>query len=323
MSSLLTPDRLGQALQDGMLIAIPAPCGWMAMARAGERDRLLRLSGVDKNEISLTAGNVASLHEFLPPHGLRVQRLIARLLPGPVAIRLGASGPRIRLPAHPLWEPLAACRSPLLAVPLPNEGDEPASIQSIASRWSELIAVDDATPGKRCVEDARLTVEKGNVTIERSGSVAKAQLEEAIRLRLLCVCSGNTCRSPMLMTLLRAACARRGIEHLVVESAGTYARRGQSASDEAALCMQNRGLELKAHKSRPIDVLDLSWYDRIVCVGPSHATVLKQLGAKNDQLYIVNADSGGVPDPFGHSYDVYEECAGILEKAAERIADDI
>jgi protein-tyrosine phosphatase len=323
MSSALRADRLADALHKGTLVALPSQTGWMAMARAGERERLVKLSGINLSELGVTAGTVQDLREFLPPHGLRGQRLIERLLPGPVALRLNPTSPRLRLPSHHLWKTLSDCRDPLLAVPLQQDGSELWTSGEVIGRWPSLTCVDDPTGANERIDETRLTIDRGAVTIESAGDLSAQDLQDAARIRLLCVCSGNTCRSPMLMTLLRAALARNKIEGVTVESAGAFANRGDAASEHAITTMKARGIDLLPHRSRPIDRLDLSWYDRLICLTFSHAAFLRQMGCREEQLVVINAERGGVPDPFGGAPEAYEACASVLEQAVTKIIDDI
>lgn len=140
--------------------------------------------------------------------------------------------------------------------------------------------------------------------------------------RLLCVCTGNTCRSPMLAALLVGALRRRGVE-AAVESAGTGALSGEAASAGAVAAMARRGLGLDEHRSRPLEGLDLSVYERIYTVSSRHAAFVRARGVQASRIEVVAADRGGVPDPWGGDAAVYEETADILEVEAERIAGEL
>ena len=131
--------------------------------------------------------------------------------------------------------------------------------------------------------------------------------------RLLVVCTGNTCRSPMLLALLKA----RGI---AVDSAGTAAVAGDPASDGARAAMFRRGLSLDDHRSTPVLERDLGSYDQVWAMTPRHAAALRQLGVPAAILSVVNAEAGGVPDPYGGDDRAYEACAQVLEQAADLIA---
>ncbi|MCS6969421.1 MAG: low molecular weight protein arginine phosphatase [Planctomycetota bacterium] len=141
-------------------------------------------------------------------------------------------------------------------------------------------------------------------------------------IRVLCVCTGNTCRSPMLAALLAAALQRRGIAALV-ESAGVAAWPGEPASEGAQRALARRGLDLSGHRSQPLAGLDLARYARIYAVSPRHAAFLRAQGVEPARLAVVAAEHGGVPDPYGGDDEAYEEIAALLAAEAEAIAEEL
>ena len=142
-------------------------------------------------------------------------------------------------------------------------------------------------------------------------------------MKILCVCTGNTCRSPMLMTLLRGLIAQRGIDDAQVESAGTGAGDGEPATPHAVSTMAGFGLDLRAHRSRHIAKVDLAQVDRVLCMTSSHAAHIRSLGVPASRIAVVNADQGGVPDPYGGTTADYELCARALERFAHTLVDTL
>jgi protein-tyrosine-phosphatase len=142
-------------------------------------------------------------------------------------------------------------------------------------------------------------------------------------MKLLCLCTGNTCRSPMLATLLRSALDRRGLRGITVESAGTGATNGEPASAEAVACLASQGLDLGRHRSRHVSTVDLGSYDRILCMTSSHAAFVRSSGVPPERIFVVNAERGGVPDPYGGSAADYELCCHVLERAAATLAAEL
>src|SRR5512138_1160813 len=69
--------------------------------------------------------------------------------------------------------------------------------------------------------------------------------------RILMVCVGNVCRSPMAAALLRDRLGRRGVV-LGVESAGISALVGRPAEQTAQELMRERGLDISAHRARQL-----------------------------------------------------------------------
>ena len=141
-------------------------------------------------------------------------------------------------------------------------------------------------------------------------------------MRILCVCTGNTCRSPMLAVLLDAALHSTGL-NATVESAGTAAGRGDSASPGALAAMARRGLDLSGHLSRPLADLDLTRFERIFTVSSRHAAFVRAQGVPAERISVVAADRGGVPDPWGGDDAAYEEAARTLEAEATRLAQSL
>jgi protein-tyrosine-phosphatase len=138
-------------------------------------------------------------------------------------------------------------------------------------------------------------------------------------MRILCVCTGNTCRSPMLAVLLDAALRSKGLG-ATVESAGTAAVRGDSASAGALAAMARRGLDLSGHRSRPLADLDLIGFDHIFTVSSRHAAFVRAQGVPAERISVVAADRGGVPDPWGGDDAAYEATATTLDAESNRLA---
>lgn len=93
-------------------------------------------------------------------------------------------------------------------------------------------------------------------------------------LRILLVCTGNTCRSPMAAALLSDRAEREGMD-LVVKSAGTSATGG-GAMPDAISVMANRGIDLRDHRSRSLaNALDGD-FDILLGLSPSHSRAIKE-----------------------------------------------
>ncbi len=142
-------------------------------------------------------------------------------------------------------------------------------------------------------------------------------------MRILALCTGNTCRSPMLMTLLLEELRKRSRADVSVESAGTGASGGEPASPEAVATMARRGLDLRAHRNRNLLDLDIAIYDRVYAMTSGHAAYARSRGVPAARLAVVNAAGGGIPDPFGGGMADYEACALALEAAAKGIVGEL
>lgn len=135
---------------------------------------------------------------------------------------------------------------------------------------------------------------------------------------IVCVCTGNTCRSPMAAALLRRALDKRGREDILVESAGLAAGATAPASEYALAAAAEIGLDLSGHLSRPFTPALAAGAARIVAMTAGHAAVLTGRFAVPPERVIV--PSGGIPDPFGGTLADYRRTRDTLAAAMDALA---
>jgi protein-tyrosine-phosphatase len=147
--------------------------------------------------------------------------------------------------------------------------------------------------------------------------------------RILFVCTGNTCRSPLAEALARAEIERRGWKHVEVASAGLSAGEGHRATRAGVVVAGRAGIDLKAHRSRPLTPRLAFGADLILAMGPGHVAELRRLGVGERAAtlgdFAAGAEGAGpeVQDPFGGSEAVYEETfeelRGLVAAALDRL----
>jgi len=126
--------------------------------------------------------------------------------------------------------------------------------------------------------------------------------------KILCVCFGNTCRSPMLQAILSRNLSRQKFE---IESAGLSGNADRPASPNAIECMRERGLDITGHRSRRASDLNLHSYDHIYCVEEVLSQQLIELGAPKERIEVVE-----VSNPYGKDLKTYRACAEALSGIA-------
>ena len=131
--------------------------------------------------------------------------------------------------------------------------------------------------------------------------------------RILFICTGNTCRSPMAECMLRALLEKHARTDIQVLSAGTYALSGVPASTGAQRAMQRRGLSLAAHKSRTVTGVLLETCDLVVGLTQNHIVQLRMMYPQC-QTPMIFFDDPPVSDPYGGDDAAYEQAACDIQR---------
>ena len=144
-------------------------------------------------------------------------------------------------------------------------------------------------------------------------------------VRLLFVCTGNTCRSPMAAVIARRAVTELGWRDFEVRSAGVAALDGDRASGGAVRTAARNGLDLSEHGATLLTSELAEWADLILVMSPSHLSRVRELGGGENAALITSfaelPDAGGtglVPDPVGASDQHYLETFEFLEQLIAR-----
>lgn len=130
--------------------------------------------------------------------------------------------------------------------------------------------------------------------------------------RILFVCLGNICRSPLAEVILRALAAEEGVP-VIVESAGVSARGGELMDTGTLAVAERHGLDGSAHRARQFSHRDLTRFDRIVALDSRAGGHLRYLAryatsrAEIDVRPVLNP--WRLPDRFHES--AREEIEGI------------
>ena len=137
--------------------------------------------------------------------------------------------------------------------------------------------------------------------------------------KIVFVCTGNTCRSPMAQGLFLKLLRERGVTDVEVVSAGTSAADGLPASEHAIAAATELGADISGHRSRQVSHELLDRADAIFCMTDGHAEIVSAL-APAEKIFTL---PGGVPDPYGGDLNAYRACAAAILDKLRPIAEQV
>ena len=136
-------------------------------------------------------------------------------------------------------------------------------------------------------------------------------------MKIVFVCTGNTCRSPMAEIIMKNKLKSAGISKVRVSSAGVSAVDGEKMSKNSFDALKELGYKPYGFKSKMITEKIVRTADIVVCMTDRHKLFFK--GFKNVTTMDELAGLGNVPDPYGQGMDVYLKTAYFISAACEII----
>jgi protein-tyrosine phosphatase len=143
--------------------------------------------------------------------------------------------------------------------------------------------------------------------------------------KILFVCSGNTCRSPLAEGIARKVLPDRIQTPVAVSSVGSSASEGMPASPHAVNVASLHGIDLANHRSRALDAMSVREADLIVTMGSKHRAVVGTIDPDALSYTVLMTEFcgevGDVPDPIGGDLPEYEKVYELIERCVDAMAE--
>ncbi|HKE01950.1 MAG TPA: L-threonylcarbamoyladenylate synthase [Planctomycetota bacterium] len=343
------------ALRDGALVGLPTETVYGLAARADDPRAIERLREVKGRAATHTFtihlpdadAGAAYVSRWLLP----ARRLASRFWPGPLTLVMPAS-PHVphaavsegvdgawvglRVPADDRTRAVLRDVGAPVVMTSANRSGEPAapSLREVpdAIRRQLAVAIDGPRPSLGQASSI-LRVGPRRFEVEREGILTRDDLRRAAGVRVLFVCTGNTCRSPLtevyfrkrlLLELGGDPAAPRAAQDVFLDafgfavgSAGLAAAIGSSASEGAVDAAAEAGLSLAEHRARDLTFDLFERFDRVYGMSARHVDELRRLAPAGTIVERLDPDDD-IVDPFGGPPEAYRAALERIVASVDR-----
>jgi len=139
-------------------------------------------------------------------------------------------------------------------------------------------------------------------------------------VKILFVCTGNTCRSPMAEAILK----HQQIANVEVQSAGIFAMPYAEMSAHAQQVLNEANMRHQ-HSATQLSISEIEWADLILTMTTAHKdTIIAQYPNTEHKVltfkeYIIEGSMENVVDPYGGNKVIYEATFAELKELVERL----
>ena len=172
-----------------------------------------------------------------------------------------------------------------------DQADATTAIEVAEQLDDNVQLILDGGPTKIGTPSTVIKIHEHHIEILRNGALTRDQIQTALQLEIVIVCTGNTCRSPMAEMLLKKKLAGQAIDVL-----------------------GRQDLDLTCHSSQPLSYALANSADLILTLSNSHQhAIINEWPEFADKTSLLAHDGSSVSDPIGGSYEIYQQCAAQID----------
>lgn len=135
-------------------------------------------------------------------------------------------------------------------------------------------------------------------------------------MKVLFICTDNTCRSPMAKAVFDSISEKSSAD-VIADSAGIAAGECEDADPNAVLAMAEIGLDISSHKTKNVTPKMLSDSDYIIVMSEEQKEKLSAFDSLlTDKIRVLDVD-----DPSGHPIEAYRLCRSQIKEHLAMISD--
>lgn len=147
-------------------------------------------------------------------------------------------------------------------------------------------------------------------------------------MKMLMVCLGNICRSPLAEGIMKA----KAPENFLVDSAGTISlHEGEHPDKRAIKTATLHGIDISKQRSRPVTAQDFDLFDKIYCMDVDVLADVVSKAKSDSQRKKVSLfletlgdhQNAEVPDPYWGDMNDFEDVFQLLDRGCDAILKNI